>query len=267
MHPIERLRYVARAEGAGPSRLVREAAGALAGFGTDAAGLVTACRRLLDRHPAVGPMWWLAARMLTAGDPVTEAWRVSEELEADATPQVLASCLPDEATVVTVGWAELLAEGAQRRGDLGVLLVSSGGEAAPLARRLRALGVEAEEVPDTGTGAAAAGATLVALEATALGPDGFLGPAGSRAAAAVARQAAVPVWIVAGTGRALPGRLWAALKSRLDRGAEALWQRTLELVPLSLADRVVWPDGLHPASETPARIAGPVPPELLRPIG
>ncbi|MGH9208547.1 MAG: hypothetical protein ACRD1G_18670, partial [Acidimicrobiales bacterium] len=64
MHPIERLRYVARADGAGPSALVRAAAGALAGFSGEPVALVTACRRLVDRHPAVGPMWWLAARVM-----------------------------------------------------------------------------------------------------------------------------------------------------------------------------------------------------------
>ena len=43
MHPIEHLRYVARAAGEGPALLAREAAGALATFNDDPAGLVTAC--------------------------------------------------------------------------------------------------------------------------------------------------------------------------------------------------------------------------------
>ena len=40
MHPIERLRYVARSSGAPMSMLVRETAGALGGLGFDPAGLV-----------------------------------------------------------------------------------------------------------------------------------------------------------------------------------------------------------------------------------
>ena len=47
MHPIERLRYVARAAGEGPGLLAGEAAGALAAFADDPQGLVTACRRLV----------------------------------------------------------------------------------------------------------------------------------------------------------------------------------------------------------------------------
>ena len=70
MHPIERLRYVARSSGADQALLVRETAGALAGLGFDPPGLVTACRRILDRHLASGPLWWLCARVLTANDPL-----------------------------------------------------------------------------------------------------------------------------------------------------------------------------------------------------
>ena len=57
MHPIERLRYVARAAGEGSTLLACEAAGALAAFASDPAGLVTACRRLVDRQPTAGPIW------------------------------------------------------------------------------------------------------------------------------------------------------------------------------------------------------------------
>ena len=55
MHPIERLRYVARASGADQAMLVRETAGALAAFADDPAGLVTACRRIVVPPPGVGP--------------------------------------------------------------------------------------------------------------------------------------------------------------------------------------------------------------------
>ena len=70
MHPIERLRYVARAVGADPSLLVRETAAALADvMRVEPVGLVPACRRLIDRHLTVAPVWWLCARLLTAGRP------------------------------------------------------------------------------------------------------------------------------------------------------------------------------------------------------
>ena len=52
---------------------MRETAGALSSLGFDPAGLVTACRRIVDRHVTSGPLWWLCARVLTAGDPLAEA--------------------------------------------------------------------------------------------------------------------------------------------------------------------------------------------------
>ena len=54
---LERLRYVARSSGAPQEVLVRETAAALASLGFDPPGLVTACRRILDRHPLSGPLW------------------------------------------------------------------------------------------------------------------------------------------------------------------------------------------------------------------
>lgn len=266
MHPIERLRSVARAQGAGPSLLVREAAGALAGFGSEPAGLVTACRRLVDRHPAVGPMWALAARVLSAAEPTAEAWRVADEVEGDRTPASLGAVLPEEATVVVLGWPEQTAEALRRRGDLEVLLVDCGGEGRGLCQRLRAVGVECSEVPDAGLGAAVAEADLVLLEASAAGPDGFVAASGSRAAAALARSSDVPVWVVAGEGRALPAALWEALRLRLDGAGGQPWERPQEIVPLALCDEVVGPAGLQAPLETAARADCPSVPELLKAV-
>src|SRR4051794_17701783 len=99
MHPIERLRYVARASGADPSILVRETAGALAAVAADdPVGLVPACRRLIDRHITAGPMWWLTARVLTAADPIAEAWLAADEIDRDPTADFVTRDLPDEAT-------------------------------------------------------------------------------------------------------------------------------------------------------------------------
>ncbi len=267
MHPIERLRSVARAQGVGPSLLVREAAGALAGFGREPAGLVTACRRLVDRHPTVGPMWSLAARVLSAAEPVAEAWRVADEVEADATPASLAAILPEEATAVVIGWPEQVAEALRRRGDIEVLLVNCGGDARGLSQRLRAAGVECTDVADAGLGAAVAEADLVVLEASAVGPDGFVAASGSRAAAALARCENVPVWMVAGEGRVLPAAFWEVLCGRLDRGGEEPWERREEIVSLALCDEVVGPRGMQDPLETAARADCPSIPELLKAVG
>jgi hypothetical protein len=239
VHPIERLRDVARFGSPGPEALVREAAGALAGLGDDTGGRVLSCKRLVDRHPGTGPLWWLCARLLTAPDPRAEAWRCVDDLEADPTAGQLAGALPDDATITVVGWPDVVAEALPRRGDVEVLVVESGGDGAQLVRRLQRADVEAVDVPESGVGAASAGSDVVLLEALMLGPSGFLAPSGSRAAAAVARSAGVPVWLVAGVGRALPKRLWEAALTRLAVADDAPWDADVEVVPLELVDHLV----------------------------
>lgn len=268
MHPIERLRYVARAEGAEPSLLVREAAAALAGVAENPAALVTACRRLVDRHLAAGPMWWLAARMLAAHEPIAEAWQAAVDLEADPTGAVLAAQVPAGATVVVLGWPELAGDALRRRGDVAVLVVDTPEESAGLARRLRASGVDATEVPPAGLGSAVTEAGLVLVEAWALGPGGLVAERGSRAAAAVARTASPPVavWAVAGVGRVLPGRLWEALAGRLEATGEEPWDRAHEVMLTELVDQVVGPGGLGSPANAWHRADCPVPAELLRPM-
>jgi hypothetical protein len=266
MHPIEHLRYVARAAGEGPALIAREAAGALAAFGDDPAGLVTACRRLVDRQPTCGPMWWLAARVLGApGDGAGEAWRAAEELEDDATVDQLIRHLPDDALVTVLGWPEQAGAALRRRGDARVLVVDAAGEGGGLVRRLVNAGVDAELVDEGGLGPAAAASDVVLLEAAALGPGGFVGIAGSRAAAAVGRHAGAKVWLAAGVGRVLPGRLWQALAGRLDDDGEP-WEAVDELVPLDLVDAVVGPAGVQPPDEAVRRADCPVAPELLKEI-
>jgi hypothetical protein len=85
MHPIERLRFVARAQGVPGDVLAVEAARALMTFAEDPAGMTAACRRVLARQVTCGPLWWVCARLLTA-DSVLDAARESiHRLEADTT--------------------------------------------------------------------------------------------------------------------------------------------------------------------------------------
>jgi hypothetical protein len=104
MHPIERLRYVARADWVPPALLASEAAWALSELAEhEGAAVLPACRRLLDRHPACGPLWWVAACILTAGDPIAEAERCADALEGDMTPELLAEELSGVRRVVRHG--------------------------------------------------------------------------------------------------------------------------------------------------------------------
>ncbi len=265
MHPIERLRYVARAEGVPTAVLVEETAASLRAFARDPQGLVTACRRIVDHQPAVGPLWWLAARALTAADPVAEAERAAAEVEADRTPRALADALPDEASVLLLGWPELAAGGLVRRGDLEVLVCDTDGEGTSLVVRLLRADVDAVDVPAGGRGSGAADVDVVVLEATAVGPTGFLAPPGSRAAAAVGHLGPGEVWLTAGVGRLLPERLFTAIGDRV-LSVDCPWDDDWELVPLDLVDRVVGPTGPLPVADALARTDCPIAPELVRPF-
>jgi hypothetical protein len=269
VHPIEHLRYVARASGADPSLLVRETAGALAGMlRVEPAGLVPACRRLVERHLTVGPVWWLSARVLTAPDPLVAARAAAAEMDNDPTARALAAALPDDVTVTVVGWPEVAGAALRRRGDIEVLVADAMGEGSILARRLEDAVAKATVVSDAGVAAAVVVSDLVVIEATAAGPSGVLATLGSHGAAAVAASRGVPVWVVTGVGRVLPGPLWDRLLTRLDQGPAEPWDRPVELVPASLVTAVVGPTGLVDPDEGLAQASCPVAPELLRqPLG
>lgn len=263
MHPIERLRYVARASGAPQEALVAETARALAAFDGDPQGLVTACRRIVSRRPTSGPLVWFAARVLTAGDPRREIHDAAVAIAEDPTATELGHALPDDATVVVLGWPDTVGAALARRGDLEVLVVDVAGEAAGFVARLERLGTDAVEVPPAGLGAAAAAADLVLLEASAIGPTEALAVSGSRAAAAVAHHAGVPVWLVGGVGRLLPQRMWEGLRGRAVPAQEP-WDADDEVVPLALVDRIAGPAGVEAVAGALRRTDCPVAPELFR---
>ena len=281
MHPIERLRWVARAPEGDVSMVAAEAAGALAAFADDPAGLVVASRRLIERRPAAGPLWWLASRVLCALEPAFEAIDAAADLERDRTPVALAGDLPG-GTVAIVGWPDQASAALRIRsrmagGEAGadkVLVVASGdpggrGVSPRQGRRepsedawgcadwLQSHGVDARLLPAEKTAAAARRCVLSLLEATAVGPDRFMAAAGSAALAAAAREAHRPVWLVSGVGRVLPGPLYEALVRRV--GDDPAWEEVL----LAAVDEVVGPAGPVPPTRLP-RPACPLAAELLR---
>jgi hypothetical protein len=264
MHPIERLRYVARASGADQALLVRETAAALGAFADDPPGLVAACRRVIERHPTSGPLWWLCSRVLTTPDDVrAEASHAADEIELDRTARELAAALADDATACVVGWPEIVGEALPRRGDVEVLAVDSLGEGSGLVRRLGLSGIDAVEVATSGLGAAVASSDVLLLEAVAMGPTGFVGVSGSLAAAAVARHADVPVWVVVGVGRLLPARVWDAVTGRQETRLADPWDLDEEVVPLSLVDAACGPGGLQSPTAALLGTDCPVAPELF----
>jgi len=229
VHPIERLRAVARAREVDQSLLAREAASVLGAFAGDPLGLVTSCRRLLDRHPTAGVLWWTFARLLEAADVRAEAQAIRRDLDGSPAVTALSLDLPDGAVVAVVpdvaGGSELALALTSWRDDL---VVAHDPEAVHLDR------------PEP---------RVLLVEAGAAGPDRFLAGEGAEDEVAAARDAGVAVWLVVDVGRRLPRALFDAVVRRAPAGCEA--------VPISVAERVV----------EPRHVGCPVAPELLRAPG
>ncbi|MGI9030362.1 MAG: hypothetical protein ACR2HP_10320 [Ilumatobacteraceae bacterium] len=261
MHPIERLRYVARARGADAESLVRETAGALRGLGLDPSGLVVASRRIVERHPTCGPLWWLCARLLTNADPLAASRAAVEEIAGDETAERLVDALPDGVTVATVGWPLLIGQALVRRGDVRVLAVDAGLEGSSFVQRLERHDIECELVPTEAAAIATAAADVVLVEAQALDVGRIVAGTGSAVVAAVAGLADTPVWVVAGCGRRLPSPMVGAIVERLDQSFDP-WARECEVVPASLCSVVVGPTGRGRPADVRAECD--MAPELLR---
>ena len=98
VHPMERLRYVARSGGVDPAMIVAETVDALAACARRPSELVPLCRNLVERNPTCGPLWWLCAHLLAErrrARPTRGTW--PNEIERRrARAARLAEHLPDE---------------------------------------------------------------------------------------------------------------------------------------------------------------------------
>lgn len=273
VHPIEHLRYVARATGADPSSLVEETAHALGSLRFDPSGIVVACRRIVERHPFTGALWWLSSNVLTSSEPFDAVWELAGQIRTDRTGSELAAEIPDDATVVTIGAPELIGDGLVRRGDVRVLALDADHRATSFARRLERHDVDYEPI-DAGTaGAVTRAADLVLIEALAVDSDRIVAPIGSSTIAAAAHAWGTPVWLVAGLGRRLPTAMIDAMVAKIDAivGPEDPdersldpWELDVEVIPTSMVNAVVGPHGKVPMGP-PAIVAEcPMAYELLR---
>jgi hypothetical protein len=258
VHPIERLRFVARARDVDQRLLAREAVAALGVLADEPFGLVTSCRRLLDRHPEAGVLWWACARLLDAADPRAEARAVARDLDDDALGRSLALDVPERATLLVVSdpaGGSALADGLDAvRSDLVVLEVDD-----------PAFDIEAAVDASGSLGdpqAPGSGPTIVVVEPGAVGPDAALVLPGTEDGIAAARAQGVGVWLAVGPGRRLAGPLFDAVAARVAGGGGRPGAFSAvgnlegpELLPLPRVARIV----------EPRRFDCPSPPELLRP--
>ena len=245
VHPIERLRYVARAGAVPVAPLVRESAAALASFAEDHNGLFLSCRRLLDRRGDCGPLIWLAARMLRALDARAEAFEVVAALDCDPIGWVLQDAfdeLPSGSRVLACADSEFVDDALGLRPDLRVVGESENVE--PNDRGLRPdLRVFEPDEPDV-----AADADLVVLSSDCAGASGALVAPAAVPFAEAAREYATPVWMVVGAGRQLPESMWRALSGRLD--ADTLSRRSLAVLDLhQFVTQVVTGAGLRTSAQ------------------
>ncbi len=260
---------MARASGVAQGPLVAETVHALRGFASDQMGLVTACRRVVGRHLSCGAVVTVAARTLTASDPIDSLIAAGREAADDPTARTLADSLPVGALMVVVGWPEVAVAALGRRGDVCVMVVDTTGEGEDLVDALERADVPAELVGPEGVGAAvrcAASAgedAVVVIEADVVGPQSAIAVPGSLAAAATARALGVGVVLSVPFGRCHPASMFDAALERLETAVERPWEAAWDLVPVSLVDEVVRGGRRGPVADLLSEPDCPVAPELF----
>lgn len=255
MHPIERLRYIARDGYLPTEAIVEEVVTAFAHLVDEPAGL-TSLRRVLVRQGWCGPLWWAAARVLTAPDGYSECREVLGELASDTTPDELCALLSSQ-RVGVLGWTEQAALALVNSPDISITVFDAAGEGNAAARQLAAYGANVLDVVSGRDMAAAMEAVEVLLVDSALtGPHEFLAPAGSGGVLAAAADAGVQRWLIAGVGRRLPAWLY----ERASEHAIGCAPRPSERVPATLVDRLVCEVG---SLRAPPIVASPRFPKAL----
>jgi hypothetical protein len=254
---------VARSRAVDESELVREAAVALGSMRASGPDLVVACRRIVERHPELGALWWLCSRLLVSPEPSHLAWDIADEIASDPTPRVLASALPDGATVLTIGWPAVAGAALLRRGDARVLCADSRHEASALLRQLERADVECDPVPPESLARAAAISDVVLLEGVAACSGRVLAPIGSHVVAAVAADLGVPVWCALGIGRRLPAEYVDAIAERVVADTKS-FDVDIDELPVGLVSHVATRDGVSSELGSALRPECSFTPELLR---
>ena len=210
-----------------------------------------AVRHLVRAHPAMAPLWRLGAVVLSADDHRDAAERFREALrtEADGVARAAEYALPRRAVVLTHSSSSNVVNALvrNRKRILRVLCTVSlpGGEGRTLARRLERAGFEAEVVSDAAIASAAERADVALVGADAVTEDGAVNKVGTRLVALAALDAEIGFYVMAGTSKLLPSRVWRSVELE----AEAY-----EETPLALIDAVVTEHGAMGAAAIRRRV-------------
>lgn len=295
---------IARDNRSGATKLTRAAAERLLALaasskakdpGTFWAELKEACRELVGTQREMASIVNLAGRVLSAAERVVlsglspEAARAAVHVEctrviecaAEAQAELArhgAALIEDGAVVATVSSSEAVAAvlaAAAAAGRVPRVIVSESrpaGEGVSLAVALRQSGIASTVVADAALPGLVGRASIVLVGADSVSESDFVNKIGTYPLALAAREAGVPLHVVAPLDRFIS----EAIRGRTDRlrdAAEildspppgvAVENRYFEAVPLSLAAGIVTEEGVkRPAEAAPIVARRVVPPALL----
>jgi translation initiation factor 2B subunit (eIF-2B alpha/beta/delta family) len=211
----------------GAAELAQRAAAAL--VAVPAADVPAAIETLLRGHPCMGPLWNLAAAVLSAEDPGQAVGGFIASLERDAADVAQVAAAGLASRIMTISYTSTVVRAcsvavARRPVTALCLLSEPEGEGVRMAAALRSLGIAAEVVADADGLDRVAWVGAVVVGADAVTPSGVVNKAGTGALALAARQAGVPCLVLAGSAKLV--------------GAEVPVVPPFELMPLDLATGV-----------------------------
>src|SRR5262249_55025369 len=200
----------------------------------------------------------LCARVLAAPDPADAAWEAWQLVNDDRTADRLAGLLPfpHDEPIAVLGWPDLAGAALAERPDLDAVAIRrrTGNDH----RRARPARREASTpIVDAGEAVPRDPSHLL-VEALAAGPQRAVVAAGAGDLLDALAATRTAGWLVAGVGRVLPERLFAAVESELGRGGgEHTPVGILDVTPLAPVAR---PPRLHAPPPPPPRLDSPVAP-------
>ena len=241
---------MARSEGIDPAIVVAETVDAVTSLRPTPSELVPLCRNLVERNPTCGPLWWLCARLLAKPEGLADAWHLVDEIEGDDTPARLADALPDDVTVLTVGYPAMTARALRRRAGVSVVAGLAGEDGGRLVRAMDRAGVDVEPVLPEAMLDAMRRVDLVLLEADACSTVVGRRPDGQRASPpSPRRRSACRSGSLPDEDGGCPSPFVEAIGRRLDAEHEEF--------PTSYVRKVAGPEGVVPMSSD--ALAGRVP--------
>jgi|GEM_PF-1758110 len=270
MHPIERVRSLARASWLDPVSVTAEAIDAISDayrwMGDEVA--VSIGRRLLAWHPFAAPLWYSVSEMLQAPFPEERAQELTNDLLRNTLLEKLTAALPNDGTIGVIGegfWIRRLVKAeknAERHARSSPRTEKTTRTFLPVYEKSSTAPKYSEEDP-----------FCILVEAMAIGPDSVF----VCAPTTIFEQNKLPIWLVAGHATVIDTHLWEKLavlhasgKLRPSPQAkQSLWwdkdekiAPEIEILPLSRVATVCGPNGLEPPEKTRERAFSPLP-ELL----